>query len=82
MQLVEIVKQEPGFIGFAQQELAKQRDAPELKTEKTIVQILSLVTLGPPTNGMQNVIAAARRLPLSHSDTPLPSHGRAARQQL
>jgi phosphate transport system substrate-binding protein len=65
VQLVEIVKQEPGFVGFAQQELAKQRSAPELDTEQDIVQVLSLVTLGPPTQGMQNVIDAARRLPIA-----------------
>jgi len=64
VQLVEIVKQEPGFIGFAQQELAKQRNAPELVTDQDIVQVLSLVTLGTPTPGIQNVIDAARRLPI------------------
>jgi phosphate transport system substrate-binding protein len=63
VQLVEIVKQEPGFVGFAQQELAKQRGAPELDTEQEIVQVLSLVTLGSPTPDMQDVIDAARRLP-------------------
>jgi phosphate transport system substrate-binding protein len=65
VQLVEVVKQEPGFIGFSQQELAKQRNSPELKTDQSIVQVLSLVTLGPPTNDVQNIIDAARRLPLS-----------------
>jgi ABC-type phosphate transport system substrate-binding protein len=60
VQLVQVVEQEPGYVGFAQYELAKQRESPELKMERPIEQILSLVTFGPPTPAMQAVIDAAR----------------------
>jgi phosphate transport system substrate-binding protein len=61
VQLVQVVEQEPGYVGFAQYELAKQRESPELKMERPIEQVLSLVTYGPPTPAMQGVIDAARK---------------------
>lgn len=61
VQLVQVVEQEPGAIGFAQEALAKQRGLPEIATERPLEQALSLVTLGPPNAAMQAVIDAARR---------------------
>lgn len=62
VQLVQIVEQEPGYVGFAQMELAKQRQMPELNAESEIEQVLSLVTIGEPTKPMQAVINAARHI--------------------
>ena len=60
VQLVQVVEQEPGIIGFAQLALAQQRGLRELTTERTIQQSLSLVTLGDPSPAMKAVIEAAR----------------------
>jgi phosphate transport system substrate-binding protein len=62
VQLVQVVEQEPGAIGFAQWELARQRSSPEIETEKEIMQILSLVTSGPPTPAMLDVIKAIKTI--------------------
>ena len=62
VQLVQVIEQEPGAIGFAQLALTKQKGLPELVTEKTIDQTLSLVTVGAPTPSMAEVIQAARRI--------------------
>jgi phosphate transport system substrate-binding protein len=61
VQLVQVVEQEPGIIGFAQLALAKQRGLPELITEQPIEQTLSLITYGDPSAAMKAVIDAARR---------------------
>jgi phosphate transport system substrate-binding protein len=61
VQLVQVVEQEQGAIGFAQEALARQRGLPELTTERPLEQTLSLITLGPPTDAMRAVIGAARR---------------------
>ena len=61
VQLVQVVEQEPGAIGFAQLALTKQRGLPELVTEQPIEQTLSLITLGDPSPAMSDVIQAARR---------------------
>jgi phosphate transport system substrate-binding protein len=62
VQLVQVVEQEPGALGFAQLALLKQRELPELVTDKAVEQVLSLVTLGGPTPAMQSVIDAARSI--------------------
>ena len=62
VQLVQVVEQEPGAIGFAQWELARQRFSPELETEKPIEQLLSLVTNGQPTPAMLDVIKAIKTI--------------------
>lgn len=62
VQLVQVVEQEPGAIGFAQWELARQRSSAEVETEKPIEQVLSLVTSGPPTPAMQDVIKAIKTI--------------------
>ncbi len=62
VQLVQVVEQERGAIGFAQLALVKQRSLPELVTDKPLEQSLSLVTLGDPTPAMQAVIDAAKRI--------------------
>jgi ABC-type phosphate transport system substrate-binding protein len=61
VQLVQVIEQEPGALGFAQLALTKQRGLPELSTEAPIEQTLSLVTFGDPSPAMKAVIAAARR---------------------
>jgi ABC-type phosphate transport system substrate-binding protein len=60
VQLVQVVEQESGAIGFAQLALAKQKGLPELATEQPIEQTLSLISLGDPTPAMNAVINAAR----------------------
>lgn len=61
VQLVQVIEQEPGALGFAQLALAKQRGLPELTTEAPIEQTLSFVTFGDTTPAMKAVIEAARR---------------------
>ena len=65
VQLVQVVEQEPGAIGFAQLALAKQKELPELATERPIEQTLSLITIGDPTPAMNAVINAARQAALA-----------------
>jgi ABC-type phosphate transport system substrate-binding protein len=60
VQLVQIVEQEPGALGFAQLALLKQRKNAELVTDQPIEQVLGLVTYGEPTPAMLDVIKAAR----------------------
>lgn len=60
VQLVQIVEQEPGAIGFAQLALAKQRGTPEIALDKPLEQSLFLVTAGEPTPAMRAVIDATR----------------------
>jgi phosphate transport system substrate-binding protein len=62
VQLVQVVEQEPGALGFAQLALLKQREIPELTTDKPVEQVLSLVTFGDPTPAMQSVIDAAKSI--------------------
>jgi phosphate transport system substrate-binding protein len=62
VQLVQVVEQEPGAIGFAQLALVKQRGLVELQTEAPLEQTLSLVTFGDPTPAMKAVIDAARKV--------------------
>ncbi len=60
VQLVQVVEQEPGAIGFAQATLAKQRGTPEIALDKPLEQFLILVTAGEPTPAMRAVIDATR----------------------
>jgi phosphate transport system substrate-binding protein len=60
VQLVQVVEQEPGAIGFAQLALVRQRNLPELAVNHPLEQHLALVTLGEPTPAMLSVIDAAR----------------------
>jgi ABC-type phosphate transport system substrate-binding protein len=62
VQLVQIVEQEPGAIGFAQLELAREYNMPVIQTESPIEQTLSLVTIGAPTPASQSVIDAIQKL--------------------
>ena len=62
VQLIRVVEQEAGAIGFAQLALLKQRGLPELLTERPIEQTLSFVTMGSPTPAMRDVIEATRRV--------------------
>ena len=49
VQLIQVVNQEPGAIGFAQLALVEKMKTPELKTDKPFEQVLSMVTFGEPT---------------------------------
>jgi phosphate transport system substrate-binding protein len=62
VQLVQVIEQEPGVLGFAQLPLVKQRGLPEIATDRPLETTLSLVTLGEPTPAMRAVIEAARRI--------------------
>src|SRR6185503_3210465 len=62
VQLVQVVEQEQGSVGFAQLALARQRNLPELATEQPIEQVLSFITVGDPSPAMKAVIDAARRV--------------------
>jgi phosphate transport system substrate-binding protein len=62
VQLVQVVEQERGSVGFAQLALARQRNLPELATEQPIEQVLSFITVGDPSPAMKAVIDAARRV--------------------
>lgn len=62
VQLVQVVAQDPAAIGFAQHALVKQRELPELVTDRPIEQVLSFVTFGPPIPAAQSVIDAARKI--------------------
>jgi phosphate transport system substrate-binding protein len=62
VQLVQVVEQEPGALGFAQVALAKQRGTPEIALDKPLEQFLVLVTAGEPTPAMRAVIDATRRV--------------------
>ena len=61
LQLISVVEQEANVLGVAQLSLTKQRGLPELVTDGTVEQSLSLVTLGNPTPAMQAVIDAVRQ---------------------
>ena len=60
-QVVKVVEQEPRALGVAQLTLVKGLHLPELMTDQTIEQELSLVTLGEPTPDQQAVIDAVRQ---------------------
>lgn len=60
VQLVQVVEQEPGALGFAQVALAKQRGTPEIALDKPLEQFLVIVTAGEPTPAMRAVIDATR----------------------
>jgi phosphate transport system substrate-binding protein len=62
LQVIKVVQQLPGAVGFAQLMLTKSQGLPELRTEKPIDQMLSLVTLGSPTTAMSEIIRAARQV--------------------
>ena len=62
VQLVQVMEQEPGVLGFAQLSLVKQRGIPEIATDRPLETTLNLVTLGEPTPAMRAVIDAARRI--------------------
>jgi len=62
VQLVQVIEQEPGVLGFAQLPLVKQRGLPEIATDRPLQTTLNLVTLDEPTPAMRAVIDAARRV--------------------
>ncbi len=62
VQLVQVIDQEPGILGFAQLPLVRQRGLPEIVTDRPLQTTLNLVTLDEPTPAMRAVIDAARRI--------------------
>jgi phosphate transport system substrate-binding protein len=60
VQVVQVVREEPGAIGFAQVEIVEKVGATELATDKPLEHVLYLVSLGDPTAAMRSVIDAAR----------------------
>ena len=62
VQLVQVMEQEPGVLGFAQLPLVKQRGLPEIVTDRPLETTLNLVTLDEPTPAMRAVIDAVRRI--------------------
>jgi phosphate transport system substrate-binding protein len=62
VQLVQVIEQEPGALGFAQLSLVRQRGIPELATDYPLQTTLSFVTLGEPSPAMRSVIDATRRI--------------------
>jgi phosphate transport system substrate-binding protein len=62
VQLIQVVGQERGAIGFAQLALVQKMKSPELKTDQPFEQVLYLVTFGEPTPAMRSVIDAARAI--------------------
>jgi phosphate transport system substrate-binding protein len=62
VQLVQVMEQEPGVLGFAQLQLVRQRGLPEIVTDRPLQTTLNLVTLDEPTPAMRAVIDAARRI--------------------
>jgi phosphate transport system substrate-binding protein len=61
-QVPKIVQQEKSALGLAQLGLLMRADLPELETERTVEQPLSLITLGEPTAAMHDVINVMRRI--------------------
>jgi phosphate transport system substrate-binding protein len=62
VQLIQVVNQERGALGFAQLALVQKMRMPELKTDRAFEQTLALVTFGQPTPAMRAVIDAARAI--------------------
>ena len=60
VQVVQVVREEQGAIGFAQVEIVKKVGVTELATDKPLEHVLYLVCLGDPTPAMRSVIDAAR----------------------
>jgi phosphate transport system substrate-binding protein len=66
MQVIKVVEQEPGALGFAQLELVREHHLPEIDTGDTVGQQLNLVTLGEPTPAMQKVIQGTRAVAMQN----------------
>jgi phosphate transport system substrate-binding protein len=62
VQLIQVVSQERGAMGFAQLALVQKMKSPELKTDQPFEQVLYLVTLNEPTPAMRSIIDAARAI--------------------
>ena len=61
-QVVKVVEQEPRALGVTQPGLTREHHLPELATDRTIEQELSLVTLGEPSPAQRAVIDAVRKV--------------------
>jgi ABC-type phosphate transport system substrate-binding protein len=67
-QVTKVVEQEVGALGLAQLGIVRERNLPELMTERFIEQQLNLITLGNPTPAKRAVIDAARRVSIAKLD--------------
>jgi phosphate transport system substrate-binding protein len=67
-QVTKVVEQETGALGLAQVGVVRERNLPELMTERFIEQQLNLVTLGEPTRAKRAVVDAARRVSIAKLD--------------
>ena len=62
VQLVQVVKQEPGALGFTQRALVRSHKLPTLTLDRPLEQPLDFVTLDEPRPAVRAVIDATRRL--------------------
>jgi phosphate transport system substrate-binding protein len=60
-QIVTVAEQEPGAIGLSQSSLVQVRNAAELLADPPIEQVLSLISLGAPSQNAITVIESMRR---------------------
>lgn len=60
-QVAKVVAQEPAALGITQLGIVRRGSAVELETDRSIEQILSLVSLGEPSSDERRVIEAMRR---------------------
>jgi phosphate transport system substrate-binding protein len=60
-QIVTVAEQEPGAIGLSQSSLVQVRNAAELLADPPIEQVLSLISLGAPSQNATTVIESMRR---------------------
>jgi ABC-type phosphate transport system substrate-binding protein len=67
-QVTKVVEQEPGALGLAQLGVLRERQLPELMTERFIEQQLNLISLGEPTATKRAVIDATRRVSIANLD--------------
>ncbi len=61
-QVTKIVQQERSALGLAQLGTLVRSNLPELETEQTVEQPLSLITLGEPNPAMRDVIGVMRQI--------------------
>lgn len=60
-QIVKVVAHEPGALGITQISIVRKGQAVELKTDQPIEQVLSLVSLGEPSDEARRLIEAMQR---------------------
>jgi phosphate transport system substrate-binding protein len=66
--VMAVVGQEPGALGLAQLNLVQKHKLPELKTDRTVDQLLNFVSLGEPTAAMRAVIKATQEIAAARAE--------------